>query len=203
LARQSRRSYRVLDYGGFVVTGVTGSVAKTMIWPFKRNLERDADLLVGAAGTVATGAFVKFIDEFAFIPRDERGRRYWDFFVTIAGVFIALMGLRTLNLNEKRRLKLEKKVAAHLVRLYPAIARLGFEKCKSFFDKASNDLSNAGYEPRFVASDSIGAWVVSEILGRPADTDQELTLARKIGVIIVHSFSDWWETTGGQKPVQT
>ena len=175
-----------------------------MIWPFKRDpLESDADLLVRAAGTVATGTFVKFIDEFEFIPTGELGQRYWDFVVTIAGVFIALMSLRTLNLNKKRRLKLEKKVAAHLVRLYPAIARLGFEKCKSFFDKTYYDLQNAGYEPRFVASDTIGAWVVCEILGRPAETDQELTLARRIGIMIVHSFFNWWETTGGLKPVLT
>ena len=175
-----------------------------MIWPFKPDpLESDADLLVGAASTVAIGTFVKFSDEFAFIPRDERGQRYWDFVVTIAGVFVALMSLRTLNLNKKRSLKLEKKVAAHLVRLYPAIARLAFEKCKSFFDKTYYDLSNAGYEPQFVASDTIGAWVVCEILGRPAETDQELTFARRIGIVIVHSFFNWWEKTGGQKPVQT
>ena len=81
-----------------------------MIWPFKRDpLESDADLLVGAVNTFAIGMFPKFIDEFAFIPHDERGLRYWDFVVTIAGVFIALIRLRTLNLNEKRCLKLEKK----------------------------------------------------------------------------------------------
>ena len=84
-----------------------------MIWPFKRDpLESDADLLVDAVNNLAISTFPKFSDEFAFIPHDERGREYWDFVVTIAGVFIALIGLRTLNLNKKRRLKLEKKVAA-------------------------------------------------------------------------------------------
>ncbi|MGB8111931.1 MAG: hypothetical protein WCF41_22040, partial [Pseudolabrys sp.] len=131
-----------------------------MIWPFKRDpLESDADLLVGAVNSFAISMFPKFIDEFAIIPHDERGLRYWDFVVTIAGVFIALVRLRTLNLKEKRRLKLEKKVAACLVRLYPTIARPAFEKCKSFFDKAYYDLSNAGYEPQLVASDTIGGWV--------------------------------------------
>ena len=105
-----------------------------MIWPFKRDpLESNADLLVEAVNNLAISTFPKFIDEFAFIPHDERGRQYWGFVVTIAGVFIALIGLRTLNLNKKRRLKLEKKVAACLVRLYPAIARPAFEKCKSHF----------------------------------------------------------------------
>jgi len=138
--------------------------------------------------------FPKFVDEFAFIPNDERGQRYWDFVVTIAGVFIALIRLRTLYLNEKRRLKLEKKVAACLVRLYPEIARPA-----SFFDKAYYDLLNAGYEPQLVASDTIGGWVVWAILGHPAKTEQEFTLVRRVGTMIVQSFFNWWEKARDQK----
>ena len=175
-----------------------------MIWPFKRDpLESDADLLVDAVNNLAISTFPKFSDEFAFIPHDERGRDYWDFVVTIAGVFIALIGLRTLNLNKKRRLKLEKKVAACLVRLYPAIARPAFEKCKSFFDETYYDLSDAGYEPQLIASDTIGGWVVWAILGHPAETEQEVKLARRVGIMIVHSFFNWWEKAGDQKAVQT
>jgi hypothetical protein len=51
-----------------------------MIWPFKRDpLESDADLLVGAVNTFSIGMFPIFIDEFPFVPHDERGQRYWDF----------------------------------------------------------------------------------------------------------------------------
>ncbi|MGB9273211.1 MAG: hypothetical protein WCB74_28900, partial [Pseudolabrys sp.] len=63
-----------------------------MIWPFKRDLlERDAALLVGAANTHAISMFGKFVDEFPFSPHDERGQRYWNFVITIAGVFLALI----------------------------------------------------------------------------------------------------------------
>jgi hypothetical protein len=44
-----------------------------MIWPFNRDLlESDADLLVGAVNTLAISMLPKFIDEFTFIPHDER-----------------------------------------------------------------------------------------------------------------------------------
>jgi len=136
-----------------------------MIWPFKRDpLDSDADLLVGAVNTLAISMFPKFVDEFAFIPNDERGQQCWDFVVTIAGVFIALIRLRTLNLNEKRRLKLEKKVAACLVRLYPEIARPAFEKCKSFFDKTYYDLLNTGYEPLDLAMPGLNGLAVQQAL---------------------------------------
>ena len=71
-----------------------------MIWPFKRDpLDSNADLLVGAANTLGVGTFVPVLDEFQFIPQDDMGQKYWDLVVTIAGVFIALMGLRNLSLN--------------------------------------------------------------------------------------------------------
>ena len=173
-----------------------------MIWPFRRDrLERDSALLVGAANTLAIGMFVKVIDEFPFIPHDERGQKYWDFVVTIAGVFFALNRLRTLNLNEKRRLKLEKKVAVGLVQLYPRGARPTFENCKSFFDKAYYDLLDADREQQLVASDAIGAWVVWEILRHPAETEHEFKLVRWVGAMIVQSFFEWWEKDNDLKTV--
>ena|SRR5262245_47285189 len=165
-----------------------------MIWPFKRDpLERDAASLVGAANALGIDTLANFIGEFPFIPHDERGQRHWDFVITIAGVFIALIRLRTLNLRAKRRLKLEKKVAAGLVELYPAIARPAFEKCKSFFDKYYLDLLDAGYEPQLIASDTIGGWIFFEILNHPPETEQEFKFVRQVGIMIVHSFFNWWE----------
>jgi len=173
-----------------------------MIWPIKRDrLERDAALLVGAANTLAIGAFVKISNEFRFIPQDEQSVRYWDFAVTIAGVFFALIRLRTLNLNEKRRLKLEKKVAVCLVQLYPRGARPAFENCKSFFDQAYYGLLGADHDPQLIASDAIRMWVVWEILSHRAETDHEIKLVRWVGLMIVKTFFEWWEKDNDLKIV--
>jgi len=167
-----------------------------MIWPFKRDpLESNADLLVGAANTLGVGTFVPVIDQLPFIPHDDRDQSYWVFVVTIAGVFIALMGLRNLSLNTKRSLKLEKRVAASLVLMYPETARPAFEKCKSFYDKAYDALLNAGDEP-LVRADAIGSWIFCEILRHPAQTEEEHKMARLIGAMIVNTFFDWWEKDG-------
>jgi hypothetical protein len=178
-----------------------GHCDKAMIWPFRRDpLEQEAASLVREANTLAISTFLEFIDEFPFIPQDERSEKYWDFVVTIAGVFLALTRLRTLNLNEKRRLKLEKKVAESLVQRYPRSARPAFERCKSFFDKTYYDLLDAGYEPQLVAADTIGGWVVREVLSHPAKSEEEFKLVRLVGTTIVQSFFNWWETDGGRRP---
>jgi hypothetical protein len=174
----------------------------SLIWPFKRDpLESNAALLVGAVNTLAISTFLKFVDDFPFIPNDKHDQEYWDFIVTIAGVFIGLMGLRNLNLNAKRRLKLEKRVAASLVLMYPAIARPAFEKCKSFYDKAYDALLNAGDEP-LVRADAIGSWVAWEVLRHPARTEQERRMARIVGLMITHSFFNWWEKDAVQRPAR-
>ena len=94
---------------------------KVMIWPFNRSVKDDADLLVGAVNTFAMDLFPEFIDEFPSVPHDEYGQHY-RVHRNNCQMFIALIVLRTLNLKGKRRLKLEKKVAACLLRLYPTIA---------------------------------------------------------------------------------
>ena len=159
-----------------------------MIWPFKRDpLESDADLLVGAVNSFAISMFPKFIDEFAFIPHDERGLRYWDFVVTIAGVFIALIRLRTLNLNEKRCLKLENLCAC-----IPQSQDQHLKSASHFSTRPIMIFQTQVRESQLVASDTIGGWVVWAILGHPAETELELTLARRVGIMIVHSFFNWW-----------
>ena len=165
-------------------------------------LETEAALLVGTANKLGTNMFARFVGEFPSIPHDERGQEYWDFVITIAGVFVALTRLRILNLDEKRRLKLEKKVAANLVQLYPTVARPAFEKCKSFFDKSYDVLLDAGYESQLIASDAIGGWIAFEILNRAPKTDQEVKLVRQVGIMIVQSFFNWWEKDGDQRTVR-
>ena len=45
--------------------------------------------------------------------------------------------------------------------------------------------------------------MVWAILGHPAETEQEVKLARRVGTMIVHSFFNWWGKAGDQKSVQT
>jgi hypothetical protein len=68
----------------------------------------------------------------------------------------------------------------------------GFEDCKAMFDRTFGSLTEAQHEPRFIASDALGSWVVWNLLARSPEHEEELTLVRTIGAAITHKFFSWW-----------
>jgi hypothetical protein len=127
-------------------------------------LLRQADTLVSAAETYATETFTSLLKKFSFLR--EVDKRHWDFILTIAGVFIAVTRLGHLGLGENHQRKLMGKVGEKLTQWDPANGRRAFEDCASFYERAFNELTSAGDEPRFVGSDALGSWVVWSVLGR-------------------------------------
>jgi hypothetical protein len=63
-------------------------------------LDRQARSLVDAAKVQATGSYLPLLDRFPVLG-DVRPE-HWDFFVTVAGVFIAVTRLNKLDLPEQR-----------------------------------------------------------------------------------------------------
>jgi hypothetical protein len=154
-------------------------------------LLRQADTLVQAAETYAIGTFTPLLKKFSFLR--EVDKNHWDFILTIAGVFFAVTRLGNLRLDENRQRKLMGKVGVKLTQWNPTNARRGFEDCASFYEKTFDALTSAGGEPRFVASDALGSWVVWNVLGRPPHSEEERGLVRTVGGMITHTFSNWWE----------
>ena len=154
-------------------------------------LLKQADTLVQAAQTYAINGFKPLLKKFSLLR--EVDEKHWVFIVTIAGVFIAVDQLVNLGLSENRQRKLMGKVGAKLIRWAPTNGRRGFEDCASFYERTYNALTSEGGDPRFFASDPLGFWVVSKVLGRPAESEEELRLVRTVGAMIHRTFSNWWK----------
>ena len=154
-------------------------------------LLRQAVTLVSAAETYATETFTSLLKKFSFLR--EVDKRHWDFILTIAGVFIAVTRLGHLGLGENHQRKLMGKVGEKLTQWDPANGRRAFEDCASFYERAFNELTSAGDEPRFVGSDALGSWVVWSVLDRRPQSEEERRLVRTVGGMIMHTFLNWWE----------
>ena len=153
--------------------------------------ERARDL-TSKAHAVAISNHVRFTDEFVLLNYIDV--KWWNFFVTIAGVFVASTRLKNLQLGKDRERHLMEVVAKEFQKWNPN-ASDGFEDCKAFFDRTYDGQAAAltADEQKFVSSDTVGAWIVWNILDRPPSTIDERRLVRVIGILVTHIFFNWWD----------
>lgn len=144
-----------------------------------------AETLVEAAKTFAISSYIPTLESFSILKNVQS--EDWDFLVTIAGVFIGATRLNNLELGEEREIALMEIVSRHLIEWNSQKAALGFEDCKIFFDKFHNS-----FDPQFAAANTIGAWVVWNLLDHPPTSEEEEKLAGALGSLVVHSFFRWW-----------
>src|SRR5262245_5255747 len=94
-------------------------------------LLKQADTLVLAAETYATGTFTSLLKNLAFLRTVDKG--HWAFILTIAGVFIAVTRLGHLGLGENHQRKLMGTVGETLAQCDTANDTRGFEYCVSCY----------------------------------------------------------------------
>ncbi len=154
-------------------------------------LEERADALVSMAHIVAVDAYLTMLRQFPALR--SVSEEHWDFTVTIAGVFIGATRLRNVQIGNDREERLIDRVSVQLEMQYPTHGHAGFEHCKAFFERTYDGLARLGHDPRLLAADTIGFWMGWELLERVPEGEEELRLARTLGVLVTHGFFDWWQ----------
>jgi hypothetical protein len=153
-------------------------------------LLRHADGLVQSARIHSISACTVLLEEFPFIKHSNI--ESLDFFLTVAGVFMAATRLSNLRVGEAREEHLMNKVYDRFVEWDKKNAVRAFDDCKTFFERNFDALTNTGHDPRFVASDAIGGWIAWNVLERAPQTEEERKLVRAVGSMTVHIFFNWW-----------
>jgi hypothetical protein len=162
---------------------------KAEMTPQNDPLLKQAECLVEVSQINAIALYQSARNDFLFLQ--DMNVNHWESILTIAGVFMAAHRLKNLRLNEQREQILMKRIAERLSQWEPGYAIRGFEDCKSFFERAFDSLT--GHNLRFAASDALGSWIVLNILGRPANSEEDWKLVRTVGASINKNFFDWWE----------
>jgi hypothetical protein len=154
-------------------------------------LRERAERLVPSANIHAASLFVPMLDQFPLL-RDVKPDQ-WDFIVTIASVFIAATRPRNVKKEDTSEEKLMEIVALGLADWDQKNGVRGFEDCKAMYERTFDRLTNAHADPRFIASDALGWWIVWNLLGREPKGEEEVRLVRTIGEATVQAFFSWWE----------
>jgi hypothetical protein len=147
-------------------------------------LLKAADNLVSLAKTNADAMLTPLLGEYSSLGRAP-AIKHWVQIVTIASVFIATTRL------DAREKEVMDKVYDRFTQ-WDKNAMPALEDCASFFAKHFDEHIQAGHEPRSIASDGIGLWVIWNVFERPPQTDEEVKLVRVIGAMITNTFFDYW-----------
>lgn len=124
---------------------------------------------------------------------NDDDKQWWDFFVTVAGVFVALTGLQAIE--PARAERLANVVVGDLETRFPKRGREGLADCQTFFNKMHNVVLESAADPErgFAASDTIGAWIVWSLLDRSPESEAERQMVRVLGGIVARPISTWFD----------
>jgi hypothetical protein len=152
-------------------------------------LEDRATRLVDAARTMAFAAATNMGDQHR--PLRQVDQEQIEYFMTVAGVFIAATRLNNLQVGEQREDRLMEIVANSLNAWDPG-GVVGFEDCKNLFESECQRLRAKEYPPQFLHSDALGIWIVWNLLGHSPGNEEEAALVRATGALVTHAFFEWW-----------
>lgn len=161
------------------------------IGPLNDPLAERADALVDMTNAAAIGAYMPLFNQFPVFKGVSE--KHFDFFFTIAGIHIAMVLLKEENYPPDREGRLMDRVAKGLSAWNSEQGISAIQDCKSFFDRTAAELERAGIDLKFIAADTIGAWVAWNILDRLPETEEEQRLSRTIGTMVIHGLRDWWK----------
>jgi hypothetical protein len=156
-------------------------------------LIENAERLPSAAKILAIGSYTEFLNEYPIIG--QINPEHWDFVLTVAGIFVAVSQLNHENISKKDKDSLLDIVTNAAIEIYPDSID-ACDDCRLFVDRTYDGLNKKNeYEdnPQFLFSDSLGGWIVWNLLGHAPANEDERKLIRVLGAFLVHSFISWWK----------
>ena len=158
------------------------------------SLVNRAATLVTAANAVAVSSFTAFLDDSPWLK--DIDLKDWDFFITVAGVFVGLTKLNKVQLPADRLDQLFDIIAKQLDAFHKN-GGAAVDDCTAFYDRGMDDPaildSYSRDQARFISADIIGMWLCWNLLRHAPEQTREHELARRLGIIVTQGFSNWWD----------
>ena len=151
----------------------------------KDTLEERGKLLVQAADIWAVGSLLDVTKQFPVL-RDISSDD-WDFFATVAGVFVGVNRLIGRIPNERFK-QLFANVIDPEVNRWNRDGSRALEDCNQFVGQARTQMDSG----ELTASDLLGQWLVLNLLQPPEVTRDMANTMRQVGGFVATPFADWW-----------
>lgn len=155
-------------------------------------IERAKRLPVSAE-IFATSFETKVLDRFPMVRTVGSDR--WDFIMTVAGIFVAISQLNREELDEGVKDDIREATGYAAIKWNPKAVE-AVEDCTQCVNRNYGGLQSSkeySGETQFLFSDSLGFWVVRNLLDHMPESDAERQLVRALGGALVLSFVNWWK----------
>jgi hypothetical protein len=160
-------------------------------------LHEKAKDLVRAAECLAISSLVPICDAIPSIRKVDTEK--WDFFVSVASVFIAASRLRTLPGDGDEKSVMES--VSNLLADWSDSGCAAFQDCQEFYAYEHACLLDHGHPQEFISSDAVGKWIVMNVFDGSAKGGlfarrrrrERAKIVRAIGTLVVGTFAGWWE----------
>lgn len=161
----------------------------------KNRLTQNAEGLVPAAQLAAVSACIPLLDRYPFVASADP--QWLDFLLSVGGVFVALSELNHEAGSEAAKDEARSTIERALV-AWNARGVTSIEDCTQFVDRTYDTLARTAQhqsDPKWLFADSLGLWVVWNLLERAPESTAETNAARAIGTILICDFKTWWKAT--------
>ena len=120
----------------------------------------------------------------------------WDFFFPIASVFIATIGMEKIKINNEFKSELSG-IYGKALDEWSSEWNRAFNDCSDFFWRTAEGLQLSNdpvyiQSPQYRIADSIGSWLVWNLIGHSPELEDERKLVRVVGNLASEEFINWW-----------
>lgn len=156
------------------------------------NLFKSAELLMPSIKGVALVSFDSLKEDFSEFNQIRKNE--WDFYFTIAAVTAATVGLQKITLDSKLKSEISKIYGKDLDKLNENWD-IAFKNCNEFLYERILLFDTPKYEkqPDLRVSDTLGWWLLLNIIHEEKINTQQVQLIRPIGIYVTKEFIGWFE----------
>ncbi len=158
-------------------------------------LRAQAKRLVPAASIAAISSFMPLLDRYPLLR--NANVKDWDFFATAAATCVGIVRLIH-TVHPDRFKSLYAAILPELHRWSPQGEDAVLD-CQKFIKLGADANRSDGADKQFLTTDSLGMWVLWNLIQRQPSSDGGAQVAHAIGRCLVAHFHDWWASDSEQR----
>jgi hypothetical protein len=157
-----------------------------------KKLSQRAEILVSTANLHGISSYTPLSEQYKAIKKVNPSN--WDYVITVAGIYVAILKLGSLKINSISREKVTLAIIDNLNK-WNTSGLDALEDCKTVFSKEYERLESIDSyreDSRFIVADALGVWIFLNLFQEMPRLHEDYNLSRALGIMSINNFTSWW-----------